>query len=79
MNDLLGFRIYASQFATKQVWVFPADRFVEYGPEDEWWAIKCGFGHWEDKPCAVQIGQDLIMHPSLIEAIRRKQRGILKV
>lgn len=26
-------------------WVFPEDRFVEYGPEDEWWAKKVGFGH----------------------------------
>lgn len=25
-------------------WEFPKHRFVEYGPEDEWWARQCGFG-----------------------------------
>ena|ERR1035437_3703381 len=29
-------------------WVFPKDRFIEYGPEDFHWAIPLGFGHWED-------------------------------
>jgi len=29
----------------RKVWVFPPDRFVEYGPEDEWWARKYEFGH----------------------------------
>ncbi len=25
-------------------WMFPSDRFVEYGPEDERWAQVIGFG-----------------------------------
>lgn len=27
-----------------QVWVFPKERFIAYGPEDEWWAKKVEFG-----------------------------------
>lgn len=29
---------------TEKYWEFPQERFVEYGPEDEWWARKYGFG-----------------------------------
>jgi hypothetical protein len=49
------------EFITKQkVWVFPPDRFVQYGPEDEWWARKYGFGHEEVQLCRVVIPHAVI-------------------
>ncbi len=34
-------------------YVFPYDRFVEYGPEDIWWAEPHGFGRWQ--PCVTAV------------------------
>lgn len=39
----------------KKRWVFPYDRFVEYGPEDEGWARFVGFGHEEEVVETVRI------------------------
>ncbi len=36
-------------------WRFPKDRFIEYGPEDEWWGRKYGFGHEEEVQIAFEI------------------------
>ena len=34
-------------------YVFPYDRFVEYGPDDMWWAEPHGFGRW--RPCVTSV------------------------
>ena len=45
MNTLNGLQVVTSEHMTDGLkWEFPYDRFVEYGKEDEWWAIKIGFG-----------------------------------
>ncbi len=52
-NDLTG------RFAEVRLfiitWVFPQDRFIEYGPEDESWAIPLGFC-WRGKTAFIVAG-----------------------
>lgn len=45
---------------TVPVWVYPRDRFIEYGPEDEWWARKLGFGHEELREQTIHIPRGFI-------------------
>ncbi len=39
---------------TKKKWVFPYDKYIEYGPEDEWWARKQGFGYEAEQVICVK-------------------------
>jgi hypothetical protein len=38
------FKITTTTTRRETVWQFPADPFVQYGPEDEPWARALGFG-----------------------------------
>jgi len=50
IDNLFGIKfVIDDNIGIHKKWVFPYDRFIEYGPEDEWWAIKDGFGHWEER------------------------------
>lgn len=56
-------------------WIFPKDKYIEYGPEDEWWAIPWGFGHWQRKPVAYQVelnGKFVIICNDVFEDLIRK-------
>lgn len=51
-------------------WEFPKDRFVEYGPEDEWWARKYGFGReLKGKPSCYKIGNKLVCNQAFIHSL----------
>ncbi len=60
-----GTPVYLHEDMVDKVWVFPEEKFVSYGPEDEWWARKYGFGHEVTRPKqeAVRIGDSLHFHP----------------
>lgn len=56
----------------------PFHRFIEYGPEDDWWLIKymgCAWRHIPSKT-AYQIGDTLIIHPDTWEMVNRTISGI---
>lgn len=58
-----------------QKWVFPKDKYIEYGPEDEWWAIPWGFGHWQRKPVAYQVelnGEFVVVCNDIFKDLIRK-------
>lgn len=69
---LLGMEVHESHFAMVTVWEFPKDRFVEYGPEDEWWARKVGFGREVSRPGAIRIGDTWFVHPKVFEQLRTR-------
>jgi hypothetical protein len=75
---LFGIEVRYDEMAVTMPWVFPADRYVEYGKEDEWWARKYGFGHpGPAEPCMYLVGQApgrqiLMIHPKLKEAFERE-------
>ncbi len=72
MTDLNGIPVTVSEFAVTKEWEFPKDRFVEYGPEDLWWAVKCGFGRWVTRPGVMNVGGVLVVHPSIWEAVKQR-------
>lgn len=43
-----------------KVWVFPSDRFIEYGPEDEWWARRLSFGHEEIRERTIHVPRAIV-------------------
>lgn len=51
--------------AKTTAWEFPRDRFIEYGPEDEWWARKLGFGRPVRRACAYQVATTFFVHPDV--------------
>jgi hypothetical protein len=53
-------------------WEFPYDRFIEYGPEDEWWARKWGFGKEVDytKPVAYEMKGEIHCNEKFYEMIK---------
>lgn len=70
--QLLGFEVFLDQAMVDRKWIFPADRFVEYGTEDEGWARSCGFGHEEVVPqnTIIRRGNAVYMHPTLLERLK---------
>ncbi len=70
--DMMPFTI--SEHAVTRDWIFPETPYVQYGPEDLWWAVKYRFGKWGPyKPCAFLIREnEWIIHPSIAEAIRKQ-------
>lgn len=60
-----GIPVHVSENATTKVWVFPKDRFIEYGPEDEKTCRYFGIGHEEVRPAAIMVGGSLLIHPKL--------------
>ena len=73
MNDLFGMSVIVDENAVEIPWIFPTDPFVEYESSDEWWARKYRFGKGgKAKPCAYQIGRQLIVHPVIYEAMKKE-------
>lgn len=75
MGGIGGTPVYSSEAAVRTEWHFPERRFVEYGPEDEWWARKYGYGHAGPPiPCAYRMkerrGFVFVVHPSLLDRLR---------
>lgn len=56
---------------TEDKFIYPQERFVEYGPEDIWWLEKYGFGHWEKVPSntAYQVDNTILIHPVMWDKI----------
>ena len=40
-----------SHYAKTPKWIFPEDKYVEWGPEDESYCRAAGYGHEEQVPC----------------------------
>jgi hypothetical protein len=72
---MLGLKVVVDPLAETRVWVYPTDEpFVEYipSPETERWCRFFGYGHEERRPCAYRIGNTLIVHPSVYEAMKKE-------
>lgn len=66
-----GVEVIVDPLAVTRPWIFPKERFVEYGPEDEWWARKYGFGHeGEYEPTAFNVGGTIVVHPHILKRMR---------
>lgn len=78
-DNLANLQVVTDDQLTERVWEFPEDKFIEYGPEDLWWAVKYGFGRWVDKPIykVYQIGSVLIMHPDILYQIKQDHRFVI--
>lgn len=73
MNLFPGFKIWTNGLLTDSRFVFPPDRFVEWGPEDESYCRLAGFGRDEHVPRMViyQVGDMLIMHPAMLARLQK--------
>ncbi len=66
-----GIPITLSEYLTETVWEFPEDKYVEYGPEDLWWAIPNKFGRWVTRPIGpFQVGNRFVIHPQMWEQLK---------
>lgn len=68
-----GLEVVTDDTMTVKRWVFPERRFVEYGPEDEGWARRLGFGHEVTEPSKTvyRVYNRLYMHPTTLEALKQ--------
>ncbi len=68
-----GLEVVLNENMTVKRWVFPVRRFVEYGPEDEGWARRLGYGREVTEPSkeCIRLGDTLHMHPATWEAVKR--------
>jgi len=62
--------IKTSIYVPKERWEFPYDRYIEYGPEDLWWAVKYGFGKYV--PLYYIVGNEILMHPDVLEILKKE-------
>ena len=75
-KDMFGIEIKTDESMTETVWEFPVDKYVEYGPEDMWWAVKCGFGRWVTRPLNSVYEMNMgfrkvfICHPAMLAKIK---------
>lgn len=65
MFHLYGMPVVVDENAMSSVWVFPKDRFIEYGPEDEKTCRYFGIGHEEWRPACYQVGGKWLIHPTI--------------
>lgn len=56
-------------------WVFPYDKYIQYGPEDLWWAVPWGFGRWVNTPAAYEINGMVICNKEFKEEIEKIIKG----
>lgn len=73
--NITGLQVVFDETLVEPVWEFPKERFVEYGPEDECWARRIGFGREILKPSpeAHRIGRTLVIHPDTFKAMHEKE------
>jgi hypothetical protein len=57
-DDFEHIEVTTSEYMDHRHWQFPHKRFVEYGPEDEWWAVKYGYGFWVGRNAIVIMDAD---------------------
>lgn len=72
---LSGLPVVVDELALRRVWVFPRDRFIEYGPEDEGWCRALGLGREESRPGAFLVNGTLVVHPAAWEALKVRLGG----
>lgn len=71
--NLFGLKVVTSSILTEQERIeHDQSRFIQYGPEDEWWRTKYGFVTYRTVPAkqAIIIGDTLYCHPEVLEKIR---------
>lgn len=73
---MFGLRVTVSEYALVRRWVFPVERFVQYGPEDERWCRYFGIGHEVTEPGAYQVGDTLVVHPVVWAALERHEKVV---
>lgn len=71
-SKLHGIRYVVSEHAMVARWVFPDDPFVVYEPKDEKWCRFFGIGHEVREPGAYQVGEVMVIHPVIMDAMRRE-------
>ena len=78
---LNGLAVYLDESMVDKVWVFPQHRFFSYEPKDEGWCRRLGIGYEKTvpKPEAYQIGNKLVMHPTLWEELKKQTKKIESV
>ena len=57
-------------------WIFPKDRFVEWGPEDESFCRAAGFGHAVRIEKVLRIGRQLFVSPEVYAEIAGKRTDL---
>ena len=76
IGSLLDFPVTVTEHAMARAWVFPVDRFVEYEPEDEWWARKYGLGYeGSAAPACFRVGRLIVIHPVLWRELQETVGG----
>ena len=81
-QGLFDFRVHAAnpkELAEKTEWVFPKDKYVEWGQEDKSYCMMAEYGKWQKFQTAIIIGQDIIMHPDLLVELKKDPEGYNKV
>lgn len=71
MPLLMGVKLILDDNLPKP-WQFPYDKFIQYGPEDEWWARKWGFGKEVDGPVCIRYKDKYICNTLFLEALMPK-------
>jgi hypothetical protein len=70
--SLYGLEIVVNKLAMASEWIFPQHRFFEWEPKDEPFCRKYGIGHKGPmKPAAYQVGNTLIVHPTIYEELAK--------
>lgn len=70
MDRIYDIPVHISEHTTVSRWVFPKDRFIEYGPEDERSCRYFGIGHEVREPGMYRVGNSWLIHPQVWKAIK---------
>lgn len=66
-----GLEVVFCDYLTETKKDYPKDRFIEYGPEDDWWLAKYHPGFLQTVPSQTiyRVGNKMVAHPKTIDAI----------
>lgn len=71
---LTGLEVILDESMVVKKWVFPKDRFVQWGPEDEAYCRFAHYGHEEKIPCSTiyRIENKLVCHPYMWQRLKEE-------
>jgi hypothetical protein len=73
MDSFYGLKIIESrQLPYKDHWIFPKDRFVEWGPEDESYCRFAGFGRIHRVYETFRGVNSLLIHPDTLAQLKKE-------
>ena len=74
-----GIEVIVTELAMGFEIIRPKDRFIEYGPEDDWWLKKNGllrYGPME--PTCFMWNGKMMAHPVIVERLKLREKAISK-